>query len=503
MGRRPRHSHVTDDYESEADEEAGRPGTLPRGTEDAEQADWLARALEHRFRYDHTAKRWHEWNGIIWAPDKTKVIHQRVIELTYERAGEIARQYAVGDIDKDKFEQRSKVYRRLLERQRVESALEVLAWHPEYKTDGADWDQNPDLLGCSNGVVDLTRNALVPDPGPELLVTRTTGHAFYPFDPDEQTFASRAPRFWQFLMEVTSNDVGLAVFYLIWFGYSLFGHTREQRFLILTGLGRNGKGALVTAMRHVFGEYATQPDANLYMRSRYGAARSDQARADLMDLKGRRLAVMSEPDGMAFNEEMLKAHTGGDPITARALHSNNVLTWTPTHSITFLTNEPPRVNDIGPSMAARVMVADFRERFDGDKEDKKLYGKLEAEAEGILAILCWAAQVWNESDHGLDLPERVQQASAEYLSSNDPIGRALDEAFVIEKGAHSPARVLYDAYTEWHARSDEPDEPLSLTAFGLSLAKRGFTKHRKGTGVVYTNIRPRSAVEIADGEPDE
>jgi len=493
----------------ERDDEDAPQGRLHgRGAEDAEQAQWLSEALERGVRYDHTAKRWHIWNGVRWAPDLTKEVHRRCLDLVYERVNEVARQYAVGDLKEEKFKHQMKVYRRLLGRGRLESALEVLSWMPDYKTDGADWDQDPNLLGCENGIVDLRKNELIPNPGPELLVTKTTGHKFVPFEPHEPLFQAmethlralghREPRFPSFLREITSNDDHLAAFFLLWFGYSLFGHTQEQRFLILTGLGRNGKGALVTAMRFCFGEYSAKADASLYMRSRFGSARSDQARADLMELKGKRLAAMSEPDGGVFNEEMLKAHTGGDPITARALHSNNVITWLPTHSITFLTNQPPSVSDIGPAMAARVMVADFRERFDGEKEDKKLYAKLEAEAEGILGVLCWAAKGWYDSETGLAIPERVRKASQEYLDQNDPIGRALAEEFVVERGAQGNARDLYDAYVEWHARSEEEGDPLTQTAFGLSLGKRGFNKITTRTGRVWLGVRPKSAVELAD-----
>lgn len=460
--------------------------------EDAKQAEWLADAFERRVRYDHVAKRWHVWNGILWAPDKTKEVQRQALDLVKERLHALV-ESDLGDKEREKAE---KVYRRLLERGRLENALDVLTWHPDYKTDGADWDQDPYLLGCENGIVDLRTGQLVKNPGPELLVTRTTGINFRPeLDPNVH-----AKRFMSFLAEITSNDGELAMFYLRWFAYSLFGLTTEQKFLILTGLGRNGKGALVTVMRHVFGEYSAAADQNLYMRHRWGSARSDGARADLMELKGKRLAAMSEPDGGAFNEEMLKAHTGGDPITARTLHSALMLTWTPTHTITFLTNNPPTVQDIGPAMASRVMVADFRERFEGAREDKKLYERLKEESEGILSILVRLAVQWYESERGLELPERVLRASAEYLTSNDPIGRALDEAFVFDKAATSGARKLYDAYTDWFARSDIEGDALTLTAFGLLLTRRGFKKTNTRSGVVYTGIRARSAAELADDE---
>ena len=371
---------------------------LPRTADDYQQAEWLAGAFAGGVRYDHTAKRWHIWDGIRWAPDKTNKITADVMDAAEKRLLMVALN---ANFSKEKRDHLEKVYRAMRNIGPVGRALETLASRPTYGTDGSDWDQNPNLLGCNNGIVDLRVNALMSDPGPDTLVTRTTGHDFVPFEYSERSgrplweqWRGRADRFIRFLEEITSGDQELATFFLQWFGYSLFGHTQEQRFLVLTGIGRNGKGVLVTTMRDVFGEYGAKVDPNMYVRTRFGAARSEGPRADLMALKGARMAAMSEPDGLEFNEELLKAHTGGDPITARTLHSPLMISWVPTHSITFLTNKPPKVEDVGPSMAARVMVADFNERFDGDREDKRLQASLAKEYEGILAILCFVARWW-------------------------------------------------------------------------------------------------------------
>lgn len=478
-------------------EEEKEPRRHAQGSEDAEQAAWLAEDFERSVKYDHGTGRWHIFNEKtgIWVPDGKSDVQERVTEFAKRRIVGVA--LSADGTDETRKAQ-MKIYRRLFEKARVESALAVLAWSADYKTDGADWDQDPNLLGCANGVVDLRYNKLVA-PSPTMLVSRSTGHKFIPMN-DWSEVQQRAPILWRSLLEWTSNDVDLAVFYLLWFGYSLFGHTQEQRFLILTGIGRNGKGALADAVRHVFGEYSAPADQAIYIRHKFGSARSDGARADLMALKGKRVAIMSEPLGGEFNEELLKAHTGGDPITARALYSNNVISWKPTHSITFLTNQPPTVTDIGPAMAARVMVADFNERFDGDKENKKLYGELEGEAEGILAILVFAAKTWYESENGMELPERVVRASADYLTTNDPMGRALNEAFVIEKGAKSAGSLLYDTYTEWFERSGQDGDAMTATGFGLALTKRGFTKIKVPAGMQWQNIRPKSAIEVMEGE---
>jgi putative DNA primase/helicase len=480
------------------------------------QAHWLAGVLNQQYRYDHTSRKWHHWDPAsgIWAFDQVEDLEEEIerhvdesIVAINDRAGE---HYIK---DEDERAETTKARAKLKMTINMSHALDALSTLSGYKTDGSEWDQDPYLLGCKNGVVDLRVNAFVSFPytdnngkehskGSELLVTRSTGHNFVPII-DWSEFKTRAPVLFKALMEWTSNDQALAMYFLLWFGYSLFGLSKEQRFLILTGIGRNGKGALVTAMRNVFGEYNAAANENLYMRSRFGGDRSSGPRADLMALKGKRLAIMSEPEGGAFNEEMLKAHTGGDPITARSLHSNNVISWRPTHSIVFLTNRAPKVDDVGPSMANRVMVADFREQFLGEREDRGLYDALttESEAEGQLALLVFAAKTYHEQ--GLELPTRVIDASREYISSSDPVGRAIEEVFVIEKGARGPAQSMYAQYLEWHTQSNEEGEPMSGTAFGLALKRHGIDKKRVETGYVYIGIRPKGAMEIAMDEPDD
>lgn len=474
----------------------GLARTFPRGSEDREQAEWLAGMLGKQIRYNYALKSWHVWNGILWAADKTKDAQDRVYDLTRRSISQVALAYAAGKMSDEQWKRATKILRRLLEKSRCESAMDVLATMPDYKTDGSDWDQNPYLLGCVNGVLDLRTGELDEHPSPTCLVSKSTGIIY---DPD-----AKAPRFMEFLDEITSGDAELGFFYLEWFGYSLFGLNDEQRFLILAGLGRNGKGALVTVMRNVFGQYSANAAASLYMKTKWGTARSNEARSDLMALKGSRLAVMSEPEGGQFNEEMLKAHTGGDPIVARPLYGAEI-SWLPTHTITFLTNKPPAVEDIGPAMQARVMVADFRERYDGEKEDKRLYEKLLAESPGVLAAIVKAGVYWYHTREagGLRIPKRIVDASAAYITENDPIGRVLEERFSIDRKATARAQEVYDTYVEWHAKTDDDTVLMSMTAFSAALRARGFGKKQVTSGALWLGIRVKSASEIAELNIDD
>jgi len=459
------------------------------GTEDFSQAEWVGDVFENKWKFDHSTKQWHQWNGKRWAPDTVNEIKYVVAAhavKNMEEAGELEKKALV----------------RMYSLNPIERALEALASFPGIGVDGSGWDQDPYLLGCENGIVDLRLNALVPKPTPDMLVTKTTGCNFRPFDGETEKLSERAPIFTKFLEEVTSKDPDLALFLLLWFGYSLFGFTPEQRFLIMIGTGRNGKGALKHALWKATGEYFAQPDANMYMRTRHGAARSDVARADLMALKGKRITCFSEPEGGLFSEESLKAHTGGDIITARNLYSNVMVSWEPTHSITFLVNNAPEVEDVGVSMAARVMVADFRERYDGPNEDRQLYQKLEGEKEEILAVLCWAAKAWYDQweveKTGLEMPARVVAASKYFMSKNDPIARCMNEFFETGLEYDCASAIAYEAYVRWHVGGEEDGEPMSQIKFSQGLERKGFKKERTRSGTRWTGLRPLSAWKLSE-----
>lgn len=466
-------------------------GGVGIGPEDYRQAEWLAQRLRLKWRYDHTAKEWHHFDGIRWAPDQTERIHYAVRET----AANALKRQGVGESEQKRLFS-------LLQWPTQERVLKALATFPGYGTNGDEWDSDPFMLGVKNGVVDLRRNVLVP-PTPEQNITKTTGLDFEPIA-GPQDFESRAPVFMRVMNEWMSDDEDMVAFLLFWFGASMFGFSPEQRFLLMTGIGRNGKGALKHAVLKATGDYAEELDPSLYMRTKFGSARSNEARADLLKLKGLRIAFFSEPQGGTFNEELLKAHTGQDRISARALYSNNIQSWDPTHSINFLTNNLPAVEDVGPSMGERVMVADFRESFEGDRQDRRLYGALEREAAGILAILVWAASIWfqrwDANSGGLILPERVVEQSKEFMERNDPVANWLNEWCRRGKVERCASGLGYESYLEWHTTSGAPGEAFSAVRWAATLQKKGFTKEKTRTGVVWTGFSLLGAMALAERE---
>jgi putative DNA primase/helicase len=124
--------------------------------DDFQQAQWLATKLRGEWRFDHTAKQWHNWDGKRWAPDETAKI-KHTVALLAAKASMPGTEYSGVPAE---------VLRKLLNIQPINRALEALSTFDGYGTNGDDWDSDPLTLGVANGIVDLTTNTLIPTPSP-------------------------------------------------------------------------------------------------------------------------------------------------------------------------------------------------------------------------------------------------------------------------------------------------------------------------------------------------
>lgn len=436
-------------------------------------------ALADRARYDHSKKNWHLWDGVRWKRDDTT----EMLDEIRRRALSWVAIASPSQI---------KVLAALFDTAKKESVLRALASRPQIAMTGDEWDQHPYLLGCRNGLVDLRDGSFSPTPDPSLMVTRAVNAKWNP--------GAECPRFLKFVKEIMGGDDEMVVYLLRMLGYSLFGWQREQKFWMWVGQGNNGKGTLAKVMSSILNDYADTPSDTLYMKTRFGSSKSSDARADLVRLQGKRWTWMSEPQGGSFNDELIKAHTGDDPIQARALYSNAFVTFRPSHTIVFLTNNPPKVEDVGQSMRRRVRLVWFLQDFSADGVvDRDLEDKLKSERDGILQLLVRSAGMYLSD--GLPEPESVTRWSSEYMEENDPLGRFVHERCVVEPGVSTGASLLYGAYCDW-ARSHDVEE-MSQTGFGIAMSRR-FKKMKTRNGAVFSGVKAMSAVEIAEsGDEDD
>ena len=399
---------------------------------------------------------WHCWDGQRWAPDQT-------------RAAERAVDTVLGDAMRDGArdpEMRADVRKCGSSAGRAGVLTIAGSLHPLVVA-ASDLDVDAHLVNVSNGALDLSTLELRPhDPNDKL--TKVTRAAYRP--------EATGGRWESFLSEVLPDpDVRGFVQRLI--GVSLLGAVREHVLPIWTGTGANGKSVAYAAILHALGDYACPAEPDLFM------AREGAHPTGSMDLRGRRLVVVSESDQhRRLAEGTMKRLTGGDPIKSRYM-GKDFVTFIPSHLALLVTNHLPKVSGDDEAVWRRLRVIPFEVVIPPEQRDSHLGEYLAADAD---AVLLWAVKGWQAyvaRGHKLDEPESVLVATGLYRAESDAVARFLAERCYLNAQVKVPAGDLYAAWEAW-AKVDGA-ELLSPKPFGQALERHGLPLCRVSHGTRY------------------
>jgi len=409
---------------------------------------------------------WLAWDGRRWAQDNQR----KVEELAVRTVRAIYRAAAESD-DPDTRKALASWARRSESRSRIEAMVALARHMVARKPD--EFDADPWLLSCANGVLDLRTGELRPHQREDRLTK------LVPVNYDPQ---ARCPRWEQFLGEVFAPHPDLIPFIQRAVGYSLTGDTREECLFLLHGTGRNGKGTLLRTLTTLLADYAMTADFATFL----AGPRDRGPRDDVANMRGRRLVVSQEVrEGAPLAESLIKWLTGGDRIRARNLYERSS-EWLPTHKIWLAVNHKPIIRGTDDAIWSRIKLVPFDVSFAG-REDRQLKAKLEEELEGILAWAVRGCRQWLRD--GLQCPATVHQATQQYRVESDQIGRFIEECCVTTDGGKVRARRLYQAYRAWCEQTGE--HPVTETAFAMRLAERGLRKARTSRHTLYCGIQLR------------
>jgi putative DNA primase/helicase len=436
-----------------------------------------ARRLIHvygsRLRYVPPWRRWLVWDGTRWAYDSTgqaprwmKVIARR---LTTD---------ALAIDDSDKRQAALRLARRGESSAAVSGALTLASTEHPMAVSPQDLDADPFLLNCANGTLDL-RTGLLRAHDPNDLLTKVTGAAYHP--------DTLGPTWSKFLDRV-QPDPEMRAYLARLFGHSLEGRTVEHVLPVLHGDGANGKGTALAAILAALGDYGDAADPELLTARTFDAHPTGVA-----DLFGLRLAVLHESDaGRRLAEGTVKRLTGGDRVKARRMRED-FWHFEPSHTFVMLTNHRPLVSGTDEGIWRRLRLVPFDVVIPADERDERLGDRLALEADAVLAWLVAGYQQWRQI--GLDQPDRVTAATAEYRNESDALGRFVAERCLTGPHFTAQSSVLFAAWQSWCGA--EGEAPGTNKAFTTTLQNLGYDTRRTRVGAVWKGI----GLAAEDGEP--
>lgn len=347
-----------------------------------------------------------------------------------------------------------------------------------------NFNLDPMLLACSNGVIDL-RSGAIKEGRREDYISMASS---VPWKGIEEP----CPIWEQTLMEIFSKDEDLVAYIRRLMGYAVTGLSSERVFVVFQGRGWNGKGVIVNTITNILSPLAGPIQSEMLLDQ--GRARSASGPSpDIMMLKGLRMAFASETDeGRRFSSSRVKWLTGSDILVGRHPHAKTPTIFKPSHKLFLLTNSRPHADPNDFAFWERMHLIPFKLSFvkrapqaaNERPADLGLEKKLSAEYSGILAWLVKGALEWQK--HGLNPPAAVTDATAEYRRDEDLLADFIEECLIIGPGARCFSADLYTRFCSWYEDNIGKKVP-SKSWFGRNFGVK-FERSASGGYATYKDV---------------
>ena len=317
-------------------------------------------------------------------------------------------------------------------------------------------DSNIYLMGFTNGVLDL-RIMEFREGRPDDYISMTTGYDYKDFDREDPEIAEIK----DLLLKIFPNQV-LRRYFLEYTAKLLKAGNFSKTFVVMTGVGDNGKSIIIDLLRKVLGQYMAIPPTTLITGKE---TQSASASPDLEMTKNTRFIALAEPDGKdVITTGVLKRLTGNDEFYTRGLfkEGKNVVA---TFKMTLICNKLPRLSADDQAVWNRVRVLPFESFFPKDSSlvpqtfeeqlkkkifyrDNTLNEKLPYMKQAFMWLMFETyreIQQFGESPE----PDIVTNATALYRQNNDMFLQFVNEKIKKDQTPNCPGLTLQDAYAEF------------------------------------------------------
>lgn len=431
---------------------------------------------------------WYVWNGRHWGPDATGELMRRAKTVARLLWHELPH---VGFDDRKVWMTHA---RKSETKQGLRAMIDLAASEKLCSPTGEtytltcsvdDFDQNRDLLNCTNGTLNLATGVLTAHRRQDMQRRITK----VPFEPD-----ARSLEWDRFLLASTGDDQELVDYLQLLAGVTLLGHNRHDVLPVIFGPPGSGKSTFIQALMGPLGRQFGDT-ANLETFAERAA--NSNARDDLARLEGLRMVACVEGErNHTLAAGLVKMVTGGDAVTARRLYQCT-RTWTPEFTLWIAVNDQPRLHRDEEGMYRRYKAIPFENQV--VDMDPRLRERLSDPGTTGIAVLAWAvagARRLSALNGPIRDPQVVVEATQEHRDEQapTPFDAWLDECCQrVTDEVKTPVLELRTSYEQWCQRAGL--NPSSLKAWGTDM-RRHFKNARTST------TRSYRGVAVFEGDPD-
>ena len=296
--------------------------------------------------------------------------------------------------------------------------------------------------------------------------------------------------------------------YYMWnlLGYFMTGYTQDRSWVMMQGVGANGKSGLFAALSTVMGPFYSTVSQDFFTISGTKQA-AENASPMMRSLQWIRCMVVAETTtGCKLNMARLKSLTGPDEQKCRGLYQD-ATTFTPNVKIAIVSNFALEIDCSDQAVTDRHMAINFAQRYvkSNPGPNEKLADTVKAARLGSSLLnafgtwLCYGAHVMyletKSCAHGIPRPGCIQTFLAKQLEEADLIS-----AFVFqetEKSVHSTYACvdLWTNFIYWAKIRRSELQDIVLDAFIKQIQSKSFQhiqlKKKADGSSCFVGIRKR------------
>ena len=253
------------------------------------------------------------------------------------------------------------------------------------------------------------------------------------------------------LAMIFSDDVAKAGVMQEFFGYCLYPRILFPCALFQIGSGANGKGTVQRILETMLGEQNVSHISLQRMEDKFGP----------VELKDKLLNACGETATTPLEVTHFKAIAAADRVQAEVKYKGDVI-FTPIAKHMISMNEFPGVKDKTDAFFRRLVVMEYKQKFEGQDDDKDLGEKLQKELDGIFM---WSLEGLKRvlEQKAISVPESLAQAKKRFRARVNPLLMFVDESCMVGEAYTASPPVIYKAYQGWC--EDAKTNPLGKQRF--------------------------------------
>lgn len=286
----------------------------------------------------------------------------------------------------------------------------------------------------------------------------TLSKADYDYDPK-----GKCPMWEAFLQDIMDCDMRYVSLLQQWVGYLFRPDLNEQKFLLCTGEGANGKGVFFKVIQALLGE---RNCSELGLHS-FGPKIN---RFGLYSTLGKMVNMTNESSHIIEHEgeNILKSYVAGDTILFERKF-REPLSARPTAKLMIATNSLPRFNDRTNAIWRRILLVPFPKVIEEKSQVKDLAQQLKRELPGIFNWALDGLEKLNKAGRFIE-PAESKERLEDYRRDSDPARAFLLENYIFsENGCGRPCKEVYEEYVQ--CCKENNCRPMASRTFGKHVKR--------------------------------